>query len=276
MKVSRPLGCGALLVALLGCPLEAPSGAEDGRATFEVRTRHTDLVKVEVYLPDAPADGSPQPALVLLQGGAVPPEDYAWLAQRLSSRGVVVALPEHPLDLAIFAVGNGEAARRLLVAPPEGSVLDGRVDPERIAVGGHSLGGVVATKLAVDGGFAALALLASYPDSADESAVRAFRRPVLSLAAGRDCQAAAEDVRAGAGLFGGPTVLAFVEGAGHFQFTDDGEEDARRDCLPHVSLEEAHARIESALFRFLEATFTPGGDVKGALSGLEGVRVEAP
>lgn len=272
-------GCFALLglacIALLGCPLEAPSSAEGGRATFEVRARHTDLVKVEVFLPPRLEEGR-QPALVLLQGGAVPVEDYAWLAERLAARGIVVAMPSHPLNMAIFAVGNAEAARGLLVHPPEGSVLDGRVDPSRIAVGGHSLGGVVATKGAVDEDFSALVLLASYPDGADEKAVRAYRRPVLSIAAEQDCQAELTDVREGAALFGGPRVLAVVERAGHFQFTRDGEEDARRGCPTGLPLEDAHARIESVLFRFLEATWTPGADVSSAVMGVEGVRVEVP
>ncbi len=266
---------GMVSVVLLGCPLEAPSSAEGSRATFEVRARHTDLVKVEVFLPQRFEEGR-GPALVLLQGGAVPIEDYAWLAERLAARGIVVAMPAHPLNMAIFAVGNAEAARGLLVHPPEGSVLDGRVDPERIAVGGHSLGGVVASKGAVDEDFSALVLLASYPDGADEKEVRAHRRPVLSFAAEQDCQARLTDVRDGLALFGGPRVLAVLEGAGHFQFTRNGEEDARRGCPTDLPLEDAHARIESVLSRFLDAAWTPGADVSASVRGVEGVRVEVP
>ncbi len=280
----RLLAVCVMAVGLLGCPLAAPERGEpvEGapevvRATFEVRANHTDVIEVKVFLPaTAAAESTRSPALVFVQGGLVETDAYEWLAVRLAQRGVVVALPRHPLNLAFFSVGNGEAARELLVEPPEGSVLEGRVDAARVAVAGHSLGGVVATKLALDGGFSALALFASYPQGSDEDEARASALPVLSLAAEGDCQAPLEQVREGWRQFGGPRVLAVVEGAGHFQFTDRGEEDAARDCPPGISLDAAHDRIERVLWAFLSSAWSGGDTGAAQMRDIEGVRVEEP
>ena len=224
----------SLWLALSGCALSAPTSGKVLRAgptpvseaLFQVRARHTDLVDVHVLFPSdsegrpaRPADGAPLPALVLVHGGLVPPEDYLWLAESLAARGYVVALPSHPLDLPLSAIDNGHFARRASSLSPEGSLLEGLCPPPRIAVAGHSLGGVVSTKLALDGGFAALALLASYPDSADTGRLPSLSVPSLSLAGELDCSAELPRVREGAALLPSPTVLAVLEGVTHYQFT---------------------------------------------------------
>ncbi|MFY0527209.1 alpha/beta hydrolase [Archangium gephyra] len=192
----------SLGLALSGCALPAPTSGRLLRsgpspvseALFQVRARHTDLVDVRVLFPSdsegrpaRPTGGGPLPALVLVHGGLVPPEDYLWLAESLAALGYVVALPSHPLELPLSAIDNGHFARELLTSPPEGSLLEGLVHPERIAIAGHSLGGVVSAKLALDGGFAALALLASYPDPADTGRLPSLAIPSLSLAGELDC-----------------------------------------------------------------------------------------
>lgn len=271
------------LLLLSGCGLAAPTSGERvgtelvARARFEVRARSTDLLPIDVYFPanaDGTARGQDRPALVLLQGGFVDASDYGWLAERLAQRGFVVALPNHESELAILSQEDGAYARTLLVAPPEGSVLDRLVDGSHIAVAGHSLGGVVATKLALRGGFAALSLLASLPDPADAAALPSLGLPSLSLAGEADCSAELDEVRAGWAQLPSPSALAVVEGATHYQFTADDAPDVARGCAPTVPLEDSQRRISSALNAFLSAALTDGTLGEAELRAIDGVAVE--
>jgi pimeloyl-ACP methyl ester carboxylesterase len=285
-----PLSLLVLCLALCGCALPAPPSGRLLRtgptpvaeALFQVRARHTDLVAVRVLFPsDAeghparPADGAPLPALVLVHGGLVPPEDYLWLAESLAARGYVVALPSHPLDLPLSAIDNGRFARELLTSPPEDSLLEGLVHPSRIAVAGHSLGGVVAAKLALDGGFAALALLASYPDPADTGRLPSLAVPSLSLAGELDCLSDLPRVREDAARLPAPSVLAVLQGVTHFQFTASDRRDVEDGCAPTVPLGTAHERIAEVLSRFLHAALAGQGTGADDLRLVPGTEVTA-
>ena len=255
-----------LFVLITGCTLAAPTSGKPvsegvSRAEFEVRTNGTDLVKVAVLFPSTAAGsplGTSRPAVVFIQGGFVGTERYEWQAEAVARAGYVVVLPENELDLAFFSVDYGQAARGLLVSPPNGSLLEDLVNPDRIAVAGHSLGSVVAMKLALGGGFAAVVLEAGYPDSADTAAAMAFTKPSLSLAGELDCSAQLASVRAGWNTIGAPTAFTVLEGVTHYQFTDADTEDRERDCTPSVELNDAHERIEQALLSFLDAAMSDG------------------
>jgi len=280
----------SLGLALSGCALPAPTSGRLLRsgptpvseALFQVRARHTDLVDVRVLFPSdsegrptRPTGGEPLPALVLVHGGLVPPEDYLWLAESLASLGYVVALPSHPLDLPLSAIDNGHFARELLTSPPKGSLLEGLVHPARIAVAGHSLGGVVSAKLALDGGFAALALLASYPDPADTGRLPSLAIPSLSLAGELDCLSELPRVREDASRLPAPSVLAVLQGVTHFQFTTSDRRDVEEGCAPTVPLGTAHERITEVLSRFLRAALAGEGTGADDIRRVPGTEVTA-
>lgn len=111
---------------------------------------------------DAPFDrtSGPYPLVILSPGFSITGASYAWLAEHLASHGFVVVSPEHsdkmlisfadfwraPIDrphdiLEVLATIDEETA-------PGGS-LAGVVDPETVAVMGHSYGGY--TTLAAGG-----------------------------------------------------------------------------------------------------------------------------
>lgn len=230
--------------------------------SWEVRTNGTDLVPMTVFFPatdEGFANGTNLPALVYVQGGAVNPSRYSWQGIELAKRGYVVAMPRHPLDLAFFAADFGQTARRALVSPGKADVsatnsaLEGVVDPARIAVAGHSLGGVVTMKLALGGGFQAAVVQASYSDPADDAKLPALSIPTMYLAAQGDCMAKEQQVRDGWAKVSSPTALVVLAGVTHFQFSDSDAEDVKRSCLPTTSLDDAHARIMSAMTGFLDA-----------------------
>ncbi len=275
--------CLVVVHGFLGCGLAAPAqgtpvSPSAARARFELRAHATDLVPVEVTFP-AEADGRPKagrfPTLVYVQGGGVPVAQYRWLAQALAERGITVAMPEHPNALAFFAWDNGEATLSLLERPPAGSVLDGHVDPRRTAVGGHSLGGVVAAKLAPSRRFGAFIVHASFSDPADASALAGLVDvPSLTIAAEKDCQALLADVERGFERLPKPAALATVVGATHFQFTDSQLQDERRGCPPALPLDAAHTAIAELTTRFLQRAWADGGVDAAELSAFARVQVK--
>lgn len=254
------------LLLLAGCPLAAPTSGQPvsegvSRAEFEVRTNGTDLVKMTVLFPSTAAGsplGTALPGVVFIQGGFVAAQRYEWQAEALARAGYVVVLPANQLELAFFSIDYGQAARGLLVSAPRGSLLEDLVNPDRIAAAGHSLGSVVALKLALGGGFAAVVLEAGFPDGADTSAAMAFTKPSLSLAGELDCSAQLEKVRAGWNTLGAPSALTVLEGVTHYQFTDADTEDRKRGCPPVAELNDAHERIAQALITFLDSAMSDG------------------
>lgn len=244
---------GACLAAPERGAVVAPGVAE---ASIDVRHNGTDVVHVLVTYPsdgDGLVSGRSLPGLVMVQGGLVGTERYTWLARAMARRGFVVAMPEHPLQLAFFSSENGLAAYSALAVPPPSSLLSGAVDRKRVGVLGHSLGGVVAVKLALSGHFGALALLASFPDPADESRLPALEGVAsLSMAAELDCSAVLGDVRDGWEKLPGPTALVRLPGATHFQFTNDDVRDRTSGCVPLTELASTHGRIEEVLGSFFK------------------------
>jgi pimeloyl-ACP methyl ester carboxylesterase len=272
---------GALLASCAPLAPAVGDQVSDGvaRALFEVRARHTDLVRVHVFFP-ADASGRPRgagsgPGVVFLHGGFVGVERYAWQAEALAKAGYTAALPEHALDLAFFEIDNAVAAFELLRAGPPGSLLEGRVNPRAIAAAGHSLGGVVAVKAALAADAAAVVLEASYADSADAASVAGWSMPSLSLAGAEDCSAKLDQTRAGAAELPGPTAFVVLEGVTHYQFTDSDREDRQRGCAPTATLEDAHARIAQALLAFLPGALGGKGVDVAALEAVPGAEVSA-
>ena len=96
----------------------------------------------------------PFPLVVLSSGFAITPGSYAWLAEHLASHGfVVVVAPEHEETLDPRNLWRSTIDRPALVAQTRawveaaagpGGELAGLVDPDTVAVLGHSYGGYTA------------------------------------------------------------------------------------------------------------------------------------
>lgn len=271
-----------IFVVLLAtsCGLASPSAGRVvspgvGEAFFETRANDTDVLRVRVLFP-AQSDGRPRsgpfPSVVFVQGGFVPTQRYAWQGEALAQQGWVVAMPEHPLELAFFSIENGAVARELLAAPPSKSLLEGLVDPKRIAVAGHSLGGVVAIKLALLRQFQALVVQAGFSDTADDTKLPALGLPSLFLTGAKDCQAKLTQVEAGWAKLPSPTALVVLPGMTHYGFTDSDADDAVK-CPPEAALERSHTRIISTMTGFLGAALDDGSVGESALRAVDGVEV---
>ncbi len=154
-------------------------------------------------------------ALIFYPGGLVRPEAYLpLLAEITDTADIPTVLIPMPLDLAVLAPRR---ALKVLDTPPQ--FLTGVT---QWYVGGHSLGGAMATELIGDEAerFAGLFLLASYP--ADSNDLTGLPLPVISISAEYDTVASGEEIEASRQRLPEDTLYAVIPGGNHAGFGDYG------------------------------------------------------
>lgn len=218
------------------------------RVPRRVRVRVDAAVDVTVLVPLEPsgARARRRPVAVLVHGGLVSPDRYEWLAVHLATRGFVVLVPAHALDLAFFEQENAVAALRVLRdrSREPGDPLEGTMDDAPAAILGHSLGGVVAASLWDEHPeeFDELVLFASFP-AGSTMRTRSSGR-ALSIHGGADARVtlaqASDGVRALA-TSGRPATLAVIDGMNHMQIADRVSE-GEASAAGIATIDEAAAR----------------------------------
>jgi predicted dienelactone hydrolase len=130
-----------------------PSRPDDERDGPDAPRRRT-LITTVWFPYGAPG---PLPLVVYSHGYFASREGATYLAERLASRGYVVAAPDHPLtrrrvgrrrvieDVVQQPADLRVVVDRLLAWSPGERPFDGPIDPQRIGVMGLSLGGMTAT-----------------------------------------------------------------------------------------------------------------------------------
>ena len=190
------------------------------------------------YLIARPSSEPNGTLFVFYPGGYVPPRAYEFLARALAAKGVTVAIPIMPLDLAILGIYRASAVRDALA-------LKGW-RAKRLVVGGHSLGGAMAgwysAWLPVDG----LIFMAAYPPWS----IAEKKFPVLSIAAEFDGLATLEKVRASLPNLPANAQLEVIPGGVHAFFGRYGFQAG--DGQPTTSRDEFERRVLEKLLGFLE------------------------
>jgi dienelactone hydrolase len=154
----------------------SPASAAPGVAPFRLRVfRFVDGSRT-IRLPDgrrmprpletvvrSPRGSGPHPLIVFAHGFALTPATYRHLLDAWAQAGYVVAAPVFPLTTANAPGGSDESdlvnqprditfviTKLLADNARAASVLAGRIDPSRVAVAGHSDGGVTALAVGYD------------------------------------------------------------------------------------------------------------------------------
>jgi predicted dienelactone hydrolase len=168
----------AAIVCLFGLSTvsTSPAGAAQGVAPFRLRVfrfvdgsrtiRMSDGRRMPRPLETvvrSPIGSGPHPLIVFAHGFALTPAIYRHLLDAWARAGYVVAAPVFPLTTANAPGGSDEAdlvnqprdmsfviTKLLAENVRAAGVLAGRIDPSRVAVAGHSDGGVTALAVAYD------------------------------------------------------------------------------------------------------------------------------
>ena len=224
-----------------------PYGVERLTQTFRVRV--DERVSASVYFPLDPDTRARRegPLAVVVQGGLVEGERYAWIAEHLATRGFVAILAEHRSELALLEAQNSVGVLEAM-ARDEG--LAGFVQ-ERGVVVGHSLGAVTAARLWLENAdrFSALVMLAGVPAGGDDFAAREGGAPedrIISMTGSQDGRIEPARVEEGIAQMrqGEAPVYGYViEGMNHMQWTTQiMASELENDKAATITDEEAMAR----------------------------------
>ncbi len=173
---------------------------------------------------------------VFYPGGLVDPRAYAPLMQKIASGGYKVALLEVPFNLAVSAQGR---ARQPIADDPK----------LKWAVGGHSLGGVVASNFASsnpDG--KAVVMWAAYP----QNDLSSRDIPTLALFGSNDGLVTAEKIQANRAKYPKGTTQHTIAGLNHAGFGSYGPQ--RGDKAASITPEQGWDQITQRTIQFLDQT----------------------
>jgi hypothetical protein len=231
--VALGFGAGVFYMVLPRTPVVLNQDAVvDGVAGVRVELKNDAGDYIDIQVPNATT------LFIFYPGGLVRPQAYEWLGVALAPLGVKTVIPVFAADLAVTAPNR---ATQLL------EKLGGY---ERVVIGGHSLGGAMAARYALNhpDSVDALVLMAAF--SAESDDLSTLSLPTLVLAAERDGLATLPEIEAGMGRLPGGAGLDIIDGAVHSFFGRYGPQ--RGDGMPAVSRTRAEAEIVSSLTAFFE------------------------
>ncbi|OMF22383.1 alpha/beta hydrolase [Paenibacillus sp. FSL H8-0548] len=178
-----------------------------------------------------------QPNVIFYPGGLVDPKSYAPFARELAEAGHRVYIATMPFNLAFMGQNKADA---FISEHPE----------ESYVIGGHSLGGVFASRYAaehldqIDGVF----FLAAYAEEAGSLADVQF--PVLQMTATKDGVLNREEWGKGKRYMPNQTEYITIEGGNHAQFGSYGSQ--KGDNAATITLEEQQKQVISGLLEWMK------------------------
>ena len=177
--------------------------------------------------------------LAFYPGAKVDPQAYAHILRPLAEAGFAVVIFKQPYNLAVLQPNAANA----VIGDPDDTI-------DRWVVGGHSLGGAMASNYAEQDRdeLSGLLLYAAYPvnDMSERAGLT-----VMSVFGTNDGLATPADIEERAPDLPSSTEYVAIEGAIHSYFGDYGLQ--RGDGTPEVSRTEAQLEIAEASLRLLEA-----------------------
>lgn len=179
----------------------------------------------------------PKAGFAFYPGGLVDPRAYAPLMQKIATGGYKVALLQLRFNLAVTEQGK---ARQPISENPD----------LRWAVGGHSLGGVVASNYAQSNPEAkAIVMWAAYP----QNDLSTLDIPTLALFGSQDGLVSPEKVKAESQKFPKGTVQTTVQGLNHGGFGSYGPQKGDKEAT--LTPEQGWQKITGATLEFLDKAF---------------------
>lgn len=174
---------------------------------------------------------------IFYPGGRVSPGAYAPLARALAKNGVLAVIVPMPLNLAIL---NPEAASVVIAAYPQVSVW---------VIGGHSLGGAMAARLAYHNPdlVSGLLLLAAYPETQIDLSERDLA--VATVYGDRDGLATVPEIEVSFNRLPTHTQKLLIGGGNHAQFGWYGPQAG--DLSPGISRRHQQDQVLNAVLSLM-------------------------
>ena len=176
-------------------------------------------------------DSNSKTGFIFYPGGKVEAEAYKPILSKLAEKGICCVLVEMPYNLAVF---NSNAA---------GDIMKEFKKIENWYIGGHSLGGAMASSFAAEheGDLKGLVLLAAYPTDKLEI-------PVLSIYGSEDGVLNREKYDDSIGLAEN-LIEIVIKGGNHAQFGNYGEQSG--DGKATISKEEQWSETVKQILNFI-------------------------
>lgn len=143
--------------------------------------------------------------LILYPGGKVEAEAYSPLAKRIAESGFKVVIVPMPFNLSVFSPNKAK------------EVINTYTQIDKWYIGGHSLGGVMASRFTYDNLdiIEGLILLASYPPNSSDMSSSTIK--VLSISGTEDGLVDKDKIEASKELLPESTEFLWIEGGNHSQ-----------------------------------------------------------
>ena len=220
MKYRMLLTSGVFILLLAGYMLWAkPFSYKPAQEALDIIGTSQSVQKIDlgwggtsyVFLPDRSKDQ--RKGFILYPGGLVDPRAYAPFMQAIAAEGYLAIIVSMPLDLAVLGYTRA------------GVVKSRYPEIEKWALGGHSLGGVMACRYVRSNAekFSGLILLASYPSHrfrVDDMTIKA-----LSVFGTRDGLTKLSDIEASKQHLPAGTQFVEIQGGNHSQFCSLSKKD---------------------------------------------------
>lgn len=198
-----------IFLITLGCIIWT-SKAYKPQELAQVSLKSDENITVENndYITFTPVNIKTTKGFIFYPGGGVKPEAYAPLCREIASQGYKVIIAKMPLNLAVFSPNKADEIIKL------------NGDIKTWAIGGHSLGGVMASKYASSNDkIKGVALYASYP-SGEELKNKTIE--VVSIFGNRDGVVNKDNLKESKNNLPDNTEFVEIEGGNHSQFGDYG------------------------------------------------------
>jgi dienelactone hydrolase len=217
------------------------SGIYIKTATYAPTTQAQNVAKQQADIKGAlkfPGDKQ-KPAILFYQGAFVEEESYSLWAQQLADAGYTVYLLREPLNLAVLSPNKAQQI-----------IKDEQLT--NYVIGGHSLGGVMASRFAAekndDHDLKGIFFLASYPD--EKGSLRSFNGSVLSITATNDGVLNWSAYKKAKSYLPEQTVYEKITGGNHAGFGSYGNQ--KGDKKADIDNEEQQNEVAQALLKWLE------------------------
>lgn len=179
---------------------------------------------------------SKAPMVIFYPGALVEPKSYSIWAKKLSAAGYPVYIVRFPMDLAVLAPNKANEVRN-------------KNDRDYV-IGGHSLGGVMASRYAQkhQKNLKGVFFLASYPDK--KGSLKKTSIPVLSITASRDGVLNKKAYKKAKQWLPTRTTFEVIRGGNHAGFGSYGKQKGDRTAT--ISTAEQQQEIARYLINWLK------------------------